>query len=75
MDKAEYIEQELEHMQVNSSECETPVGLIVSDICRLYCLHRGTPEFGRLIEQQMDDAILKEATYRGESRHEEREGI
>ena len=75
MDKAEYIEQELEHMQVNSSECETPISPINSDIARLWCLHRGTPEFGRLVDQMIDMEVQKEAIYRGESRHEEKEGL
>ena len=75
MDKQEYIEQEFEHMQVNSSEAEYPISLIVSDIARLWCLHRGTPMFGRLVEQMIDTEVQKEAVYRGEQRHEEREGI
>ena len=74
MDKDEYIEQELEHMQVNSSECEAPISLINSDIARLWCLHRGTPEFGQLVDQMIDMEVLKEATYRGEQKHEEKEG-
>ena len=75
MDKQEYIEQELEHMQVNSSEIDSLISLIDSDIARLYCLHRGTPVFGRLVEQMIDAEIKKEATIRGQDRHEEREGI
>ena len=75
MDKQEYIEQELEHMQVNSSECEYPVSLLVSDICRYWCLHRGTPEFGAQVDNMIDMAVQQEAVYRGSERHEEREGI
>ena len=71
MDKDEYIQQELEHMQVNSSECETPISLINSDIARLWCLHRGTPEFGQLVDQMIDMEVQKEAVYRGEQRAED----
>ena len=70
MDKAEYIEQELEHMQVNSSECESPVSLLVSDICRYWCLYRGTPEFGAQVDNMIDMAVQAEAVYRGEQRAE-----
>ena len=69
--KAELIEEELEHLQVNSSEAEYPISLIVSDIARLWCLHRGTPEFGRLVDQMIDMEVQKEAVYRGEQRAEE----
>ena len=71
MNKQELIEMELEHMQVNSSEIDGLIGLIDSDIARLYCLHRGTPEFGRLVEQMIDTEVQKEATYRGEQIAEE----
>ena len=71
MNKQEYIEQELEHMQVNSSEIDSLISLIDSDIARLYCLHRGTPEFGRLVEQMIDTEVQKEAVYRGEQRAED----
>jgi len=71
MNKQDYIEEELEHLQVNSSEAEYPISLIVSDIARLWCLHRGTPEFGRLTEQMIDAEVQKEAIYRGEQRAED----
>ena len=72
MNKQDYIEEEIEHLQVNSSEVDSLISLIDSDIARLYCLHRGTPEFGRLVEQMIDAEIQKEGTYRGEQRAEER---
>ena len=69
--KQDYIEEEIEHLQVNSSEVDSLITLIDSDIARLYCLHRGTPEFGRLVEQAIDLEIQKEGTYRGERRAED----
>ena len=68
MNKQDYIEEELEHLQVNSSEAEYPISLIVSDIARLWCLHRGTPEFGQLVDQMIDMEVQKEAVYRGRQR-------
>ena len=70
--KDELIQQEIEHMQVNSAEIDSLISLIDSDIARLYCLHRGTPEFGRLVEQMIDAEIQKEGVYRGEQIAEER---
>ena len=75
MDKQEYIEQELEHMQVNSSECEYAVGLLVSDICRYWCLLRGTPEFGAQVDNLIDMAVQQEAVWRGMNKYEEKEGV
>ena len=70
--KQELIEMEIEHMQVNSSEIEGLISLLVSDIARLYCMHRCTPEFGRLVEQIIDLEIQKEGVYRGQQLAEER---
>lgn len=69
--KDELIQQEIEHIQVNSSEIDSLIVLISDDIARLYCLHQDNlAEFGRLVAQMIDGEIRKEGTYRGEGRAE-----